>query len=217
MVFWIAILAGVLFAWLAVRVGFYETWALLFNVIVSIYVSIYLTPLLAKLAPASPYGVAFSMIVLAGGCFALLHGLSYVFLTGQFSVEFPRFFEILLGGALGFAGGFLILSFVALVVTVTPLARHRLVSSLGLNPQSQGANFSGLTWCCDRVHAVAGFGTDDSATREAIERLLEAAQQMAPATPSEEDDPNTPEATSPKPTAPRPGRARDPVDDLEKL
>jgi hypothetical protein len=214
MAFWIAILAGMLFAWLAIRMGLYETWALLFNVIISIYVSIFLAPLLAKLAPASSYGVAFSMIVLAGGCFAILHGLSYVFLTGQFSVQFPRFFDILLGGALGFAGGFLILSFVALVVTTMPLAQHKLVSNLGLDPQSQGANLSGLAWCCDRVHAIAGFSPHDDATREAVQRLLETAQRMASGTDAGESDYGEPAVT---PTTPRPGRTRDPVDDLERL
>ena len=49
MVFWIAILVGVLFAWLGVRLGFYETWILCFNVIVSIYVAIFLAPFVSLL------------------------------------------------------------------------------------------------------------------------------------------------------------------------
>ena len=51
MVFWIAILAGVLFTWLAVRMGFYETWVLLFNLVVAIYVSIFLAPAVARFVP----------------------------------------------------------------------------------------------------------------------------------------------------------------------
>ena len=31
---------------------------------------------------------------------ALLHGLSYVFLTGQFNIPFPRIFDIVLSGVL---------------------------------------------------------------------------------------------------------------------
>ena len=62
MVFWIAILSGVLFAWLAVRLGFYATWILLFNVLLSIYVAIFLAPLVVDFAPSSgraaSYGVA---------------------------------------------------------------------------------------------------------------------------------------------------------------
>ncbi len=213
MVFWIAILTGVFFVWLAVRLGFYETWALLFNVIISIYVAIFLAPLVTGLAPASPYGVAFSMILLAGGCFAILHGLCYVFLTGQFNIPFPRFFDIFLAGALGFVAGFLILSFVALVITVTPLAEHGLIRSVGFDLQAQGPNLSGLAWCCDRVHAVVGFEKPEHATRAAVQRLLETSQQMAPTTSPEPSDSNEPPETASKPAR----RSRDPVEELEKL
>ena len=129
MMFWIAILAGALFIWLAVRMGFYETWVLFFNIVVSIYVSVFLTPILAEFAPAptgaSSYHTALCMIVLAGGCFALLQGLSFVFLTGQYHIPFPRVFDVVFSGVLGFVTGFLTLSFVALVLTTTPLAESQ--------------------------------------------------------------------------------------------
>jgi hypothetical protein len=176
-VFWIAILAGVLFVWLAVRLGFYEMWVLLFNVVISIYVAIFLAPVFSNLASAAggtaSYGTALSLLVLAGGCFAALHGLSYVFLTSQFNIPFPRFFDILLSGLLGFAAGFLILSFAALVITTTPLAQHRLISSIGFNPQSQRANITCVAWCCDKVHSIAGFGASSGTAREAVERLFD--------------------------------------------
>ncbi|MBN1361795.1 MAG: CvpA family protein [Sedimentisphaerales bacterium] len=217
MVFWIAILAGGFFTWLAIRMGFYATWALLFNVVVSIYVAVFLTPLVARFAPASSYGVAFSMIVLAVACFAILHGLSYVFLTGQFNVRFPRFFEILLAGALGFAVGFLILSFVGLVVTTTPLARNRLGSSFALDPEARSPNLSGLAWCCDRIHGVVGFDGQgqDSATQKAVASILEMSERMAPI--PETADPNELADTPAKPPPSRRNRVRDPVGDMESL
>lgn len=42
MVFWIAILVGGAFVWLGVRMGFYQSWCLLFNIVVSIYLAIFL-------------------------------------------------------------------------------------------------------------------------------------------------------------------------------
>jgi hypothetical protein len=206
MVFWIAILAGVLFAWLAIRLGFYETWALLFNVVVSIYVAIFLAPLVTEFVPtsdgASSYCVALSMIVLGGGCFAILYGLSYVFLTGQFSVPFPRFFDIVLAGVLGFVTGFLVLSFAALVLTTTPLAQHKIVSTVGFNPQSERPTIAWIAWCCDRVHAVAGFGAHADATQAAVDRLLAKADETATHTKTTTPDANEP-AISPRP--PKPG------------
>jgi hypothetical protein len=203
MVFWIAILGAGLFVWLALRMGFYETWVLFFNVLISIYVSIYLTPVVARLAPApegaGSYMTALSMVVLAGACFAILHGLSFVFLTGQFSVPFPRVFDILLSGALGFVVGFLILSFVALIVTTTPLAQMDLVSTVGFSPESMHTNISCIAWWCDRVHSVAGFKADGWATTAAIGQLLEKpahAESVSTTAPPDANKP--PEPSHPK-------------------
>jgi uncharacterized membrane protein required for colicin V production len=173
MVFWIAILVGVLFVWLTVRMGFYETWVLLFNIVLSMYVAIFLAPKVVELAPtpggAASYGTALSLTVLAGGCFAVLQGLSYVFLTAQFSIPFPRIFDILLSGVLGFLAGFLALSFVALVLATTPLAENKMAAGIGLGRQSQQANISCIARCCDLIHSFAGPGSQ--ATQAAVQRL----------------------------------------------
>jgi len=184
MMFWIAILAGTLFVWLAVRLGFYETWALLFNIVVSIYVSVFLTPKLAGFAPApggaSSYHTALCLIVLAGGCFALLQGLSFVFLTGQFKIPFPRVFDVLLCGLLGFTAGFLILSFAAIVLTTTPLARHQIVGAIGFSRQSQQANVRCLARCCDLIHVLTRFGDGQDTTQAAIDRLIDTSDNLQP-------------------------------------
>lgn len=182
MVFWIAILTGVLFVWLAVRMGFYEMWVLLFNIVVSVYVAIFLAPVVAEFAPSgdglSSYGTALSMILLAGGCFAILQGLSYVFLTGQFNIPFPRVFDILFSGGLGFLTGFLILSFVALVLTTTPLAESDIVRTLGLSRESQRTNLSCIAWCCNRVHSIASADNLENATEAAMQRLFETSDRQ---------------------------------------
>jgi hypothetical protein len=196
MVFWIAILSGALFVWLAVRMGFYETWALLFNVIVSIYVSIFLAPLLVEWVPAADGAAschtALGMIALAGGCFAVLQGLSFVFLTGQFHIPFPRVFDIFLSGLLGFAAGFLVLSFAALVLTTTPLSRHRILGVLGLGNQPRQANLVFIARSCDLIHSFAGFDGSDNTTQAALQRLLEvnhARPQPAPKPPDANESP----------------------------
>lgn len=203
MVFWIAVLVGAVFVWLAVRVGFYQSWGLLFNVVVSIYVAIFLAPAVADWAPASGgasgYGLTLSLVALAGGCFAILYGLSYVFLTGQFRIPFPKVLDVLVAGALGFMAGFLVLSFVALVVTLSPLAQHKVLSTLGFSRQDQKANLTCIVKCCDLVHRVARFKPTDQATQEAIDRLFEKSESIAECSPSDQDDPAQ---TSAPPTRP---------------
>jgi hypothetical protein len=215
MVFWTAILAGIGFVWLAVRLGFYETWILLFNVLVSMYVGIFLTPMVVSVAPSSgeiaSYGVALSMVVLAGGCFAVLQGLSYVFLTGQFSISFPRLFDIPLSGLLGFIAGFLVLSFAALVVTATPLAQRRIVSTLGLNRQSEQATITCIAWGCDLIHTVARFEAGEGGTREAVNRLLDLSGDIRPTSPEPQPEPNAPRPAQKRSLRPR----RDPTAGLD--
>ncbi len=181
MVFWVAILVGALFVWLAVRMGFYETWVLLFNVIISMYIAIFLAPIVSELAPApsgaSSYGTALSMVLLAGGCFAVLHGLSYVFLTGQFSIPFPRMLDIVFSGILGFVAGFLVLSFLALVLATTPLADNSVVAGIGLGGSSQRTNISCIARCCDLIHSFAGPG--DRTTRAAVQQLLDSGSRQS--------------------------------------
>ncbi len=211
MVFWIAVLVGALFVWLAVRTGFYETWVLLFNITISIYVSIYLAPVVISFtsgAGGRSWGTALSMLVLAGGCFAILHGLSYVFLTGQFSIPFPRLFDVLFSGVLGFAAGFLILSFAALVLATTPMAEHKIVSTLGLSPQSQRANITCIAWFCDAVHSFAGF-EGGRTTRAAVQHLLEESRLKADADrpPTDANEPSAAAAADTQPPHPTPEAA----------
>jgi len=202
MVFWIAILAGALFTWLAVRMGFYETWVLLFNVAVSVYIALFLAPVVARSVPmpgGAAWCTALSMLVLAGGSFAILHGLSYVFLTGQFSIPFPNLFDVVFSGLLGFIAGFLILSFVALALATTPLVEHKIVSTLGLGRDGQQANIVGIAVCCDLIHAVAGFG-DDSTTRAAVARLFETTDRLSNVdkAPPEPNEPNVGDVPPPE-------------------
>ncbi len=202
MVFWIAILVGAGFVWLAVRMGFYQSWALLFNIVISIYLAIFLAPAVADWAPTTGggvgYGMTLSMVALAGGCFAILYALSYIFLTGQFNIPFPKVLDILVAGLFGFLAGFLVLSFVALVVTVSPLAQHRVFATLGFSREAQKANIACMAWCCDIVHTVARFEPADDATATAIDRLIDYAESIPQ---SANDEPNgTPQALIPSPS-----------------
>ena len=61
MVFWLAVLVGALFAWIAVQIGFYATWIMFFNLVLSAYVGMFLTPVVITMVPAAtetPYGYA---------------------------------------------------------------------------------------------------------------------------------------------------------------
>ncbi len=128
MVLLAGILVGGLCIWFAIRIGFYETWAMLFNIVISIYVAIFLAQPIVNFLPEEtskiPCCDALTLIVLAIGTFLILHGLTYILFTSQFNVTFPKIFDILFAGLLGFFGGFLLLSFAAIIIALTPFGEY---------------------------------------------------------------------------------------------
>jgi signal transduction histidine kinase len=199
MVFWVSILVGGLFAWLAIRMGFYEIWVMLFNIVISVYVAVFLTPVIVDVIPAAgdtSYGSAMTLTVTAIGTFLILYAISYIFLTGQFSVSFPKTFDILLAGLLGFLAGFLLSSFAALIITVTPISQNTFVSEVGLNRQSQQANISYICWWCDLVDLIVSSPDRQMTSEQTIDRLLKSGQSKTREKTGEEAESNKPVISS---------------------
>jgi len=193
MVFWASILAGGLFIWLALRIGFFEMWTLLFNIVISIYLAIFLTPVVKNVAPAAAdtsYGNALTMAVIAAGTFLVLYGISYIFLTGQFSVAFPKTFDLIFAGLLGFGAGVLVFSFAALVVTVTPISQNRLMSKAGFNAQSQRTNIAYICRWCDLIDLAVSSPDSETTAERTITALLSSAQPEPPDEMNIQADPN---------------------------
>jgi hypothetical protein len=173
MVFWAGILAAAFFAWLAVKIGFYETWTMLFNIVISIYLSVFLTPAITTMVPAAgdtAYGNALTLITVAVGAFLILHGVSYSFLTSRFSIWFPRPVDNVGSGLLGFLGGLLIWSFVTLVISVSPLSQSGFAQDIGLKSTVEQTSVPYIAWWCDIVNAVVA--TDDR-KRDAQQVILQ--------------------------------------------
>ena len=195
MVFWLAILAGALFAWFAVRMGFYEMWAMLFNIIISIYVAVFLSPLIIDIIPTTgdtSYGNALTLIVTAIGTFVILHGISYTLLTGQFKVSFPKIFDTLFAGLLGFLAGFLVLSFAAFIICVAPISQNEFISEIGFNRHSQQANISYISWWCDFVNSMVSSQDSRVTGEQAVNELLSSEKSKAQSKTAQPGRPNRP-------------------------
>ena len=218
MIFWIGILAGALFVWFAIKLGFYDTLVILFNIVISIYAAVFLTPVIIDFVPAAgdiPGGNALTLFAIAAGTFFILFGISYTFITGQFNISFPKIFDILFAGLLGFLAGFLLLSFAAFLISVTPISQNKFANEIGLNRHSQQANISYICWWCDLVHSIVSFKDGRQSTEQAIDLCLQSAEKktreesVKHAEPNKPADANVPtpshtsresRATSPAPT-----------------
>ncbi len=195
MVFWASILAGGFFAWLAIRIGFYEMWTMLFNIVISIYVAVFMTPVIVNVVPAAgdtSYGNALTLAATATGSFLILYGISYVFLTGQFNISFPKVFDLVFAGLLGFFAGSLIFSFAALVITVTPISQSSLAGKIGLDGRSQRSNIAYICWWCDAVDLIASSPGRKTTAEQTINALLSSTQPGPPDETDKQTDPNKP-------------------------
>ncbi len=188
MTFWIGILVAAAFAWLAVKTGFYETWAMLFNIVISIYLAIYLRPIIVDTVPSAgdtPYGNALTMAATAIAVFLILHGITYVFFTSQFSISFPKIFDTLGAGFLGFLAGFLVWSFVSLLICTTPISQNSFVKGIGFENQFKQNNASVICWWCNLVNTAVSSRSGEYTSEEAISELLKSAEPKAQAEPAE--------------------------------
>ncbi len=181
MAFWIGILVGGTFAWLAIKLRFYQTWTLIFNIIISIYLSLYLRPVIVNIPAVgnTPYSNALTMATVALASFLILYGISYTFLTGQFNVSFPTVFDVLGAGVLGFLAGFLVWTFLSLLIYITPVSQNTFVKGAGFNDGYRETAVSYISRFCNLVNAVVSSPDEESSAEQTISKLLKGPESKA--------------------------------------
>jgi hypothetical protein len=182
MVFWMAVAVGGVFAWIAVQIGFYATWILFFHLLLSAYVAIFLTPVIIANVPAATttdYGYALILMSVAIATLCIAYGICFACLTGHLRVEFPKIFDGIVAGLLGFQAGFLVLSFLAFTFCLTPMSKANFCKTLGFDAQSQKSNISFMCWWCDRIHGLVSCPGPQPCSKDEV-ALLE--KTAAPAT-----------------------------------
>ena len=184
-----SILAGGFCIWFAVKIGFYETWATLFNIVIAIYAALFLALPIMNFLPEDavniPYSQALTLTFLAVGVFLILHGITYILFTSQFKVTFPKIFDILIAGLLGFFGGFLLLSFAALIIFLTPISTYT-----GIGDDSIQYNISKAYWLFDGIHSVVSSPDNEITTEEVIKQLINKRQPDAQNKNSQQAEPD---------------------------
>lgn len=182
MAFWIGILFSGAFAWLAIKLRLYQTWALAFNIIISIYLAIYLQPIIGNISAFgddTPYSNALTMIVIASVSFLILQGISYIFLTGQFNVSFPKVVDSIGAGLMGFLAGFLVWSFLSLLLYITPASQNTILKGIGFTDKFQLTSMSYISRFCNLVNAAVSSQHDESSTEQTIRKLLKNSELKA--------------------------------------
>ena len=155
MTFWIAILVGLVVAFIASRRGLYEAVVLGFNLNLSIYLALFLTPTLISNIPTAvdiPGGLSLTILLVFAICFGALCVVSFFLFTGQFSVPLAKVLDLLGGATVGAWTGFLGGSFLIVILTLTPIpGAPQWVQALEVTPNTQV-----LCSACDTTHRAIG-------------------------------------------------------------
>ena len=195
MAFWIGILVAIAFVLLAVKQGFHETWVMLFNIIVAVYLALFLRPMIANIIPEgceTPYNNALIMFFVAAATFAVLHGIAFIFFTGQFNVSFPKILNIFGSGLLGFCIGFLVWSFFCLLMSVTPISKNKMLDEFGFGPGFQQSNTANVKWWVDKMNNLVSSKSNYMSTDQVISELMKTVQKkdVQKSVPVQTADPN---------------------------
>jgi hypothetical protein len=152
-------------------------WAMLFNVVVAVYLAIYLQPVMVNVPGLgdTSYTNALAMMGTAIAVFLILHGISYTFLTGQLVPTFPKVFNTVGTGFLGFLAGFLVWSFVSLLVCVTPISQNAFIKGVGFG-KFQETSISCISRWCGLVNALS-FQDKQYSAEETICLLLKSVEE----------------------------------------
>ena len=128
MIFWLMLFVGLLFGFYGARNKFYLLWLMLVDIMISIYLSVMLTPTFVEMIPQGqeePYHNVISIVVLFSLLFACLYLIANYLFDKNFEVTLPRLFDGVGSGVLGFISGYILMGFLLFVICVTPVAKNK--------------------------------------------------------------------------------------------
>lgn len=203
MVFWLSILVAIAFLSLAVKLGLYETWTILFNAAIAIYLAIVLNPIVKPLLPdeaRSSFDDLVVMLFLGIGLFSMIHSLIYIFIIGQFKISSGKFFDSLGAAGLGALLGLLIFNFVIIVICGSPLAGNKVIRKIGLEREKIQPNILYVSRYADIIHSIVGTKQQESVS-ELLDKILrkydKSLTKNTQASPQQTDEPKIEDTAPP--------------------
>lgn len=126
MIFWLFILVGGLCSWLGVSKGFYAMFATLFCLMFAVYIGVLAAPKIMAMSeglekdPGYAAGCVFGMTLLI---FGLLWSVARFYFLRDTDDYFPKLFDRIGGGTLGFLFGYLLVGVAVLLICIMPFSQ----------------------------------------------------------------------------------------------
>ncbi len=173
MVLWIGILFGVVFAWVAVKLRLYASWALFVNIVISVYLGVFFGPVIYSSSFLDNiYGVMLAVAGTTIAVFLILQATSYTLFTGQFTVSYPKIIDAGCSAILGFFAGNLIWAFLILAFCVTPFSSKSFGKTIGLCSGENQSDTSALNWWCDKADILLSSPDNTSSAEEIVNAII---------------------------------------------
>jgi hypothetical protein len=128
-----AILIAAVFACVGLKKKFFVMWAMVFNLIISIYLSVMLVHAIGKATPdigESGYFLASCLIALAALFYAIFHVIVKFYIIGNNVIEFSVLFDRIGAPVLGFLFGYLACCFILFALGIMPIAKHEFITNV---------------------------------------------------------------------------------------
>lgn len=177
MIFRLGLIIALAATFIASKKGLYEMWALLFNIIVSVYLGLTFGPVVKGLMGIDFVGSEVLVIFgTAALCLTALYGASYIIFLSQFRVTFPKMLDMIGGGVLGFLTGLLAWSFIAFLICVTPIAQNNIINKW-FNSESLSGAISYMKWFPGIVHSMVAADQKQDIFEQKIDARIEEANK----------------------------------------
>jgi len=158
MILLLAVAVGMVFAVIGVRKGFFPMWLVLFNILISIYVGVMLSPTMVAIRPdmeQEPYYLGTFIAVTSVMIFVVLQTIASVFFAELADSFCPKIFDTVGAAILGFLGGFCVLSFVFFVICIMPFSQEPFMKGLCGDGVLTPAGVKGVVKVCDFVSSIS--------------------------------------------------------------
>ncbi|MBL7106119.1 MAG: CvpA family protein [Phycisphaerae bacterium] len=153
MAVWLILLAAAGFGFYGIKHRFYTMWLTLFNIMLSTFLSVMLTPFfLAMISEQQkePYHKLISVAVVFCLCYAFLYIFKSVLFDKDFEVNMPRFVDGAGSGLLGAICGYLFTGFAFFVICAAPFGSGEFVEQNFKTPAVKI-----VTQSCDFVNCLS--------------------------------------------------------------
>ncbi len=175
MAFWLLVLFASGSAFLAFKKSdFYRMWAMVFNIFIAIYLGIMLSPWIVSMIPTGTEGMQYQkaacVVCVAVLVFGLLQAITVNFITTDCEIGFPKLFDSIGSGVLGFFGGLTVSAFLLLLISLLPFSEAPIVKSITGKETAERLAAKPIVALCNFVTAIS-IQPPEGKPRQAITRL----------------------------------------------